>query len=297
MHAAQVLGIQLNGRERVLDVVCHLPCHVRPRGQAVGSLQFLPLALQVGRHLVEGLDQPPQFVGRGRQHARIEIAAGNAPGGAHQPVDGIGDALGHVVADAGAEHDEEQRRQQHPAIQFLDLRLRLLLARRQRHRQHGLTSALDADRRGRGEVLEPAGLLAADIGRLAVEQDGAEHLAGRARRQQARGKQVAFARGQQFRALEDVDVLRDHAAEPHDDVVVDGRLADLDADVFDDAARHVGQAGRLAFDVGQHQRRHVGARHQSQCQHGDHRREHERQEELLVEAGTDLGEQRPPGSR
>jgi hypothetical protein len=58
VHALRVLGGELNGRQRVLDVVRHLPRHVGPRFEALRVLEFAALALQVGRHLVEVLDQP-----------------------------------------------------------------------------------------------------------------------------------------------------------------------------------------------------------------------------------------------
>ena len=49
------------------------------------------------------------------------------PRRAHQPIHRVGDALGHVVADARAEHDEQHRRQQHAAIELVDLRIDFLL--------------------------------------------------------------------------------------------------------------------------------------------------------------------------
>ena len=68
-----------------------------------GAFELDALALQVGRHAVERFDQPPELVGRGREDARIEIAARDAAGRVHQPVDRIGNALGHPIADDGAE--------------------------------------------------------------------------------------------------------------------------------------------------------------------------------------------------
>ncbi len=61
---------------------------------------------------------------RGRQHARVEVAARDPPRRAREAVHRVGDALGHLVADAGAEQDEEQRREQHAAIELVDLRAR-----------------------------------------------------------------------------------------------------------------------------------------------------------------------------
>ena len=107
-----------------------LPRHVGPRREAVGALELAALPLQVVGHLVEGVDQPPQFVGGGRRAMR----ASRSPRAMRRVArisrfTGIGDALGHRVADAGAEHDESTRRQQHAAIELVDLALDLLLPR------------------------------------------------------------------------------------------------------------------------------------------------------------------------
>jgi len=62
-HALRVLGRELDRRQRVLDIVRHLPRHVRPCVEALRAFEFRPLALEVGGHLVEVFDQAPQFVG------------------------------------------------------------------------------------------------------------------------------------------------------------------------------------------------------------------------------------------
>ena len=124
------------------------------------------LPLQIARHLVEVLDQPPQLVGRRGGHARVEVAARDAARRARQAVHRIGDALGHRVADAGAAEDEEQRGQQHAAIERVDLRLDLLLPRRQRHGQNRLGWCGPSTRRGREQVLEVADPLARHRGGL-----------------------------------------------------------------------------------------------------------------------------------
>ena len=61
--------------------------------------------LQVFRHPVEVADQPAELVGRRRGDARVEVAARDAPRGAGQAVDRIGDALRHPVAERRAEQD------------------------------------------------------------------------------------------------------------------------------------------------------------------------------------------------
>ncbi len=161
VHAAQVLGIQLDRRQRILDVVRHLARHVGPRGETVGALELAALALQVVGHLVEGIDQPPQFVGRGGEHARVEIATGDPAGGTHQSIHRIGNALGHVIANRRAHHHEQHRRQQHPAIELVDLGFGFLLTRRERDGEHGF-AALEPHRRGGNQVFEIAGPFAAD---------------------------------------------------------------------------------------------------------------------------------------
>ena len=127
VDALRVLGRQLNRRQRVLDVVRDLPRHVGPGFEPLRALELAALALQVGGHLVEVLDQPPQLVRRGGRDARVEIAARDAPRRARQPVHRIGDPLGHPVAERRAEQAEQHEAGQHAAIELVDLLLDLLL--------------------------------------------------------------------------------------------------------------------------------------------------------------------------
>ena len=102
VDAPRVLGRQLNRRQRVLDVVRDLPRHVGPRLETLRPFELGALPLEIGRHLVEVLDEPAQLVRRGRGDAGVEIAARDAPRRAGEAVDRIGDALRHPVADRGA---------------------------------------------------------------------------------------------------------------------------------------------------------------------------------------------------
>ena len=79
-----MLRVQLNRRQRVLDVVRDLTRHVGPRREPVRALELDALALQIGGHAVEGLDQPAELVGGRGQDARIEIAARDAARRLHQ---------------------------------------------------------------------------------------------------------------------------------------------------------------------------------------------------------------------
>jgi len=63
MHPPQVLGVQLNRRQRILDLVCNLSGHLGPGFQSVGALEFRSLALQIASHGIEIFNQPSQLVG------------------------------------------------------------------------------------------------------------------------------------------------------------------------------------------------------------------------------------------
>ena len=130
-----MFGIQLNRRQRVLDLVRDLSGHLGPGLEAVRAFELRPLPLEIARHRVEVLHQPAQLVGRRGSDAGVEIAARDPSRGARQAIHRIGDALGHRISDAGAAKNEQQRCQEHAAIQRLDLLLDLLLPRRQRHRE------------------------------------------------------------------------------------------------------------------------------------------------------------------
>ena len=134
MHPAQMLRVELNGRERILDVVCDLPGHVGPRRKPVGAFELDALTLQVGRHTVERFDQPPKLVRRCGDNPRIEIPARNASGGLHQLIDRVGDSLGHPIADAGAEDDEEHGGEHDLPIELVGLGFEFLLPERERYR-------------------------------------------------------------------------------------------------------------------------------------------------------------------
>ena len=75
MHAAQMLGVELNRRQRVLDVVRHLARHLGPGLQPIGAFELGTLALQVVGHAVEVLDQAAAARRlEVDQHARVEVA-------------------------------------------------------------------------------------------------------------------------------------------------------------------------------------------------------------------------------
>ena len=141
VDAAQVLGGELDRRQRVLDLVRDLPRHLGPRLEPVRAFELIALRLQLRRHAVERVDEPAQLVGRSHGDPRVEVAARDAPGGARQLPDRIGDALGHRQPDAGAEQDEEQRREVDAAIELVDLALDFVLAERERHGQHAVAPA------------------------------------------------------------------------------------------------------------------------------------------------------------
>ena len=130
VHAAQVLGRELNRRQRILDLVRDLARHLRPGLEAMRAFELDALRLELGGHAVEGVHQPAQLVGRLDGDARVEVAARDAAGRAGQPAHRIGDALGHRQPDRRAEQDEEQRREMDAAIELVDLALDFPLPKR-----------------------------------------------------------------------------------------------------------------------------------------------------------------------
>ena len=99
VHAPQVLGGQLNRRQRVLDLVRDLARHLGPGLEPVRAFELIALRLQLRRHAVERVDQPAELVRRSHGDPRVEVAAGDPPGRARQLPDRIGDALGHREPD------------------------------------------------------------------------------------------------------------------------------------------------------------------------------------------------------
>ena len=136
----------------------HLAGHVGPGFQPLGSLQFGALLFQLGGHPVEVLDEPPQFVGRGRGDARIEIAAGDAPRRPGQAIHRVGDPFRHPVAEACAEQDEQHGGGQDEPIELVGLALAFLALQGLRHRDDPVASA-GADRRCRDEIARSVHLL------------------------------------------------------------------------------------------------------------------------------------------
>ena len=212
VHPQQVLGRQLNRRQRVLDVVRHLSGHLGPRFEAVRPLELAALPLQVGSHPVERLDEAPELVGRRDGNPRVEIAMRDATRCAREPVHRVRNALGHRVAHRRAEQDEAHRREQHTAIERVDLALGLLLAQRERHGDDGAQLSLTDRCRGH-EVFERADLLLADVAGLPLEEDRLICLRRRAGGQTSRREEVTLARGDQPRSREDVHVFVDDAAD------------------------------------------------------------------------------------
>ena len=72
-----------------------------------------------------------------------------------------------------------------------------------------------------------------------------------------------------------------------------GAAAQAGVEILDDPLRDCRRAGGLGLDIGLQQVREVGPDHERQGQHRDDGREDEREEQLAVEAGADLAQQRP----
>ena len=100
VHAQEMLGRQLNRRQRILDLVGDLPRHLGPGLEPVRALELDALRLELASHAVERVDQAAQLVDRSHGNAGVEIAARDALRRAGQPPDRVGDALGERQADA-----------------------------------------------------------------------------------------------------------------------------------------------------------------------------------------------------
>ena len=135
MHAAQVLGGQLDRRQRVLDFVRDLPRHLGPGLEPVRPFELRALRLQLGRHAVERVDQAPQLVG-----GLTAICASKSPR-AMRRVARVSRRTGSAMRSAidspiaGAEQDEEQRGEVNAAIEIVDLALDVALPVGERHGQ------------------------------------------------------------------------------------------------------------------------------------------------------------------
>ncbi len=95
MDALEVLGRELDWRERVLDLVRYLPGHLRPGLEPMRAFELRALRLELRRHAVERVHQPPELVGRLDRDAGIEISSCDPSGRAGETANGVGDALRH----------------------------------------------------------------------------------------------------------------------------------------------------------------------------------------------------------
>ena len=188
-----------------------------------------------------------------------------------------------------------------PAIQLVDLALDFPLAKGEGHRDEHIRPG-GAHRRGGEHVVERPDRILADEARLTLQDDRAIDVVGRAGREDTGGEQRALGGGGEPRPAEHVDVLIDDLADPDHPVVVEragglGAAAEARVEILDDSLRDGRGPGRLALDIGLQQVREVGPDHERQGQDRDDGREDEREEQLAVEAGADLAQQRTADAR
>ena len=301
VDATGVLGRQLNRRQRILDVVGDLARHIGPRLQSPRAFELGALPFEVGGHLIEVFDEPPQFVRRRRGDARVEIAARDAAGRARQSVDRVCDPFGHPISERRAEEAEEQRTREHAPVELVNLLLDVQLLGRERDGDDAL-AATGGDRRRREPKRHGADLFVADEGRQPVEHDASIDVARRAHREQPRRKEIACAGRLQAIAIEQVDVFVDGAPDEHHDLIVDRRqragAALLQRRVILDQAlrRRDGSCGRLVGAreqlVGE-----IGPRRDGEDGHRHDDRRDEREEQLQIEARSKFAQQRASARR
>ena len=294
VHAQQVLGRKLDRRQRVLDVVGHLPRHLRPGLEPVGALEPPALDQQIPGHAVERRHQALEFVGRADRHPRVEVAARDAARRAGQPLDRIRDPLRDVEAAGGAEKDEQGHAEQDPAVEIADLPFDVPLPRGQRHGQDRV-GAGRADGRRRDQIVLRAERVPGHERRRMRQNDRVVHIGRGTGRQQAGGEEVALAGGDQPRARVDVDVLLDDLADEDQQIVGhDGRggVGGL-LELGDHALGDDGGPRRAGLHVGAEPPGGVVADQQGQDQHRNGRDGDEGQEQTAVEADPQLADQLP----
>ena len=103
---AEMLGVQLDGCQRVLDLVCHLPRHFRPCFQSVGAFELFLLPLQLTGHAIEILYKAPELVRRPRDDPGIQVAACDSSGRAAQAVHRVSNSLRQPIPDGGTREDK-----------------------------------------------------------------------------------------------------------------------------------------------------------------------------------------------
>ena len=154
VDAAQVLGRQLDRRQRVLDLVRDLPRHLGPRLEAVRAFELRRAAPSA----------PPAMLLNASTSRRSSSAERTAMRASKSPLAmrrvarvsrRTGSAMRSAIDSpiAGAEQDEEQRREVDAAIDLVDLALDLALLVGERHGQDRVAAA-GAHRRGGDHVGE-----------------------------------------------------------------------------------------------------------------------------------------------
>ena len=108
--------------------------HVGPGFESLRAFELTALTFEILGHAIEVVDQAAELVGSGRDDTRIEIPARNPSRRPREPIDRIGDPLGHRIAQCGAEQAEQDRRREHQPPQVVDLPLDFSLAEGHRHR-------------------------------------------------------------------------------------------------------------------------------------------------------------------
>ena len=273
----------------------NLTRHVGPGFQSLRAFEIGALTLEIGCHLIEVLDEPPEFVRGGRGNPRVEVAASDSPRGACESTDRIGDPFGHPVPEGGAEQTEQYGGEQDTMIQLIDLLFDLLLPQRQRHGDDPFASAGTNRRRGQ-TVPEIALVFFGDKRRQPVERDRAVHVGRRAHRQQPRLEEIALARGLEAGAIVQIDILVDRPTNKNHDLIVDRLESTRPAllkrgVVFDEALRDGCRACGRVVDTGPQLGRKVCASRDRQDDDRDNRARDEGIDQLAVEARSKFAKQ------
>ena len=173
VHAPQVLGRELDRRQRVLDVVRDLPRHLGPGLEAVRALELAALALQLAGHAVERLDEALQLVGgpdddaRARDRRRRSAASRASAAAPDRRCARPSSSRGRRRAGSASARRAARARSSSSISRSISRWRSASGTVRMR------VAAADADRRRRDEVGEVADAILADVGRQPLEGDRA----------------------------------------------------------------------------------------------------------------------------
>ena len=113
-RALQIFNRQLQGKQRILQLVREPPRQFAPRGHAFGLHQALALLGELARHFVESVRELADFVARAHFDARVPASRGDFARAGSQLLDRARDARGDPPAQNQPQQNHAAADQQAP---------------------------------------------------------------------------------------------------------------------------------------------------------------------------------------